>query len=94
MLRRLVNVILNFTFIGILSATVSGSAFAEPDKQSANYWMPFCRQAATGNYYNQGGRFYEGLLRGIDQWPVRSRWRVPTCWCHSGASPSCGRSIH
>ena len=67
MLRRLLYVILNFTFIGILSVTMSGSAVAQSDqeyKKSANYWLPFCRQVAKGNFY-QGDAFRNGGCAGI-----------------------------
>jgi hypothetical protein len=56
MLRRLLYVILNFTFIGILSVTTSDMARAEVDNESANYWLPFCRHVVAGNF-DQGDAF-------------------------------------
>jgi hypothetical protein len=64
MLRRSANVILNITFIGILSATVSSLAVAAEMDESANYWLPFCRQVAKGNFY-QGDAFRNGGCAGI-----------------------------
>jgi hypothetical protein len=64
MQRRPLYVILNFTFIGILSVTVSSSAFAEPDIKSANYWLPFCRQAVT-NDLHQGDALNVGACVGM-----------------------------
>jgi L-rhamnose isomerase len=64
MLRRPLSVILNFTFIGILSATVSGLAIAEPDSQSARYWLPHCQHAAKGEFY-QGNPFMNGSCAGL-----------------------------
>jgi hypothetical protein len=57
-------VILNITFIGILSVTVNGFAVADVDRQSANYWMPFCRQVTTG-HFRQGDVFRNGACAGI-----------------------------
>jgi hypothetical protein len=64
MLRRLLYVILNFTFIGILSVTTSDMARAEVDKESANYWLPFCRHVVAGNF-DQGDAFFNGACVGI-----------------------------
>jgi len=64
MLRRSANVILNITFIGILSVTVSSLAVAAEMDESANYWLPFCRQVAKGNFY-QGDAFRNGGCAGI-----------------------------
>ena len=64
MLRRLLYVILNFTFIGILSVTTSDMARAEVDKESANYWLPFCRHVVAGNF-DQGDAFMNGTCLGM-----------------------------
>jgi hypothetical protein len=64
MVRRLLSVILNFTFISILSVTMRDMAVAEQDMQSANYWLPFCRHVAAGNG-DQGDAFINGGCAGI-----------------------------
>jgi hypothetical protein len=63
MLRRPLYVILNFTFIGILSVIMSGLAVAEQDTESANFWLPFCRQVITG-HLPQGDAFNDGACAG------------------------------
>jgi hypothetical protein len=50
--------------VGILSVTVSGSAFAEPDLKSANCWLPFCRHVAAG-HNDQGDAFMNGACAGL-----------------------------
>ena len=63
MLRRPLYVILNFTFIVILSVTMSGLAVAEQDTESANFWLTFCRQVVTG-HLQQGDAFNVGACAG------------------------------
>ena len=64
MLRRSANVILNITFIGILSATVSSLAVAAEMDESANYWLPFCRHVAAG-HKSEGDAFMNGTCLGM-----------------------------
>ena len=64
MLRRSANVILNFTFIGVLSGTMSGLAVAQEDQKSANYWLPFCRQVVEDKL-NQSDAFNDGACVGF-----------------------------
>jgi hypothetical protein len=43
---------------------MSGMARAEVDKESANYWLPFCRHAATGKF-DQDDPFFNGACVGV-----------------------------
>jgi hypothetical protein len=56
------------SFLLISAAVVAVVSFrpaiAEPDQTSANYWMPFCRQAAIGKYY-QGNAYITGHCVGL-----------------------------
>jgi hypothetical protein len=56
MLRRLV--IRAFIFLSVTAAV------AEPDKDSANYWLPFCRHVVAGNL-GEGDPFFNGACVGI-----------------------------
>jgi hypothetical protein len=46
--------------------------------ESANYWLPFCRQAATGNFY-QGDAFRNGGCMGIITGLLSLRGSVGVC---------------
>jgi hypothetical protein len=49
---------------GALTVMLNGAAVAEPDRESANYWMPYCHRAATGDFY-QGDAFLNGYCAGL-----------------------------
>jgi hypothetical protein len=72
------SVILNFTFIGILSVTVSGLSVAQEDRRSANFWLPFCRQLLA-DHVHQDDALNVGACAGMISGLVYAGRAVGVC---------------